>query len=140
MNFSSSKSDASLASSFYVSRSRVDAEIVKSIVGASRISNARTGLTGGMLFTGNYFAQVLEGPIDKLHSAMKAIAADNRHDSMVQILLTETETREYGDWTMGYIRAPEADVLIENIVAGKSNEKQTKFMHYLLKEWIAGGV
>ena len=49
------------------------------IVEQATSANTRAGLTGALMFSGNRFAQMLEGPSNALDALMERIAADPRH-------------------------------------------------------------
>jgi hypothetical protein len=56
---------------FYVSRTRlVDDFDIQSIVQASRTRNARLDVTGVLAFSGDHFAQLLEGLVPDLQALM----------------------------------------------------------------------
>lgn len=78
-----------------------------------RENNARSQLTGMLLYREGRFLQVLEGPEAALRHRMSVIAADPRHLD-VRILLQETIDRRYfPDWTMGY--EPVSDKMADEI-------------------------
>ena len=124
---------------FYVSKARVGLEEVKRIVAAARAANPVKGLSGGMLFTGNYFAQFLEGPPSVLVETMAAIAADARHEAVLELSAGQEAKRQFEAWTMGYISAPQADRFINDIFEQRADERQVNTLRHLLKEWITGG-
>jgi hypothetical protein len=90
----------------YVSRPRADlppAEISRIVV-KSRINNARDGLCGVLVYTGTDFAQVIEGPSDRVEALWNRIKLDDRHQD-VALLFDETteEAPWFPDWRMGYL-------------------------------------
>lgn len=79
-----------------------DDEGLGALLTLCRENNARTRLTGMLLYRNGRFLQVLEGPEQILRQRMSIIAADPRHLDL-QILLQETiDQRHFPDWTMGY--------------------------------------
>lgn len=90
----------------YISRSAVPENeadrIVASIVEVSQARNAREGLTGALMFTGEDFAQVLEGDMVAVLRLMADIARDQRHADVEIIEQGHVPVRYFGDWTMGY--------------------------------------
>ena len=66
---------------FYVSRASTpyDDESVRTILETSRINNVRDDITGCLLFSGRYFAQVLEGRAEVTSRKLEIIRADPRH-------------------------------------------------------------
>lgn len=95
-----------LLSFLYVSRStlspRTAAPTVEQIVAGSRARNAALGLTGALLFTGEYFAQVLEGEAASVDALMHRIARDPRHEQIIIVAREPIAIRRFIDWSMAY--------------------------------------
>lgn len=95
-----------LETALYVSRSTLEPvvaqDVVAGIVAAARQRNAAAGLTGGLLFTGRHFAQVLEGSPPALDALLDRIAADSRHAAMTLLHRRPIPQRFFSDWTMAY--------------------------------------
>lgn len=109
---------ADLSSVFYVSRARANSAQVEGIVGHSRRNNLARGMTGGMFYTGNYFAQVLEGPAETVVRTLAAIRADDRHEGMRILAEGPQAVRRFAVWTMGFVVLPFADQIILPLMAG----------------------
>jgi Sensors of blue-light using FAD len=96
----------SLISLLYVSRSTGLADTVKdnvrSIVAASRARNPCLGLTGALLFTGEHFAQVLEGAASLVDQMLDHVAKDPRHDSVMVVAREPIVARRFNNWSMAY--------------------------------------
>lgn len=94
-----------MKSVLYVSKANLSeanaGEVVSQIVAVSRERNARLDVTGMLIFTGDHFAQVLEGPEAGLDLLMPSIRRDERHHSL-QESAQRIETRSFGEWRMGY--------------------------------------
>lgn len=75
---------------------------VDDIVTHARINNSRLGLTGALLFTGLYFAQILEGPTAIVDELMEHIGADPRHSALVIVAKSPVADRLFPDWQMAY--------------------------------------
>jgi len=89
----------------YVSRPRPDlrpAEISRIVV-KSRVNNQRDGLTGVLVYTGNDFAQVIEGPSDRVEALWDRIKRDDRHQDVALLFDETSETPWFPDWRMGYL-------------------------------------
>ena len=76
---------------------------VAGILRGSRANNAKSGLTGVLLFDGNHFLQAVEGPLAELERVYETIARDRRHEEIVLIDLSCIEAREYDAWSMGFL-------------------------------------
>ncbi len=75
---------------------------VQTILAASRVNNARDGITGGLLFSEGCFAQVLEGPTDAVEAAFERIQCDDRHSEVTVLQVGPITTRDFPDWSMGF--------------------------------------
>ena len=60
-------------------------EAVDAILAASQRNNAHAGVTGALMFTDGFFAQVLEGSMAAVEQVFERIQLDDRH-SEVQLL------------------------------------------------------
>lgn len=129
-----------IAHVFYVSRALVTKDEVFSIVLKSRTSNAAGGLTGGLLYTGNFFAQDIEGPASALDAKMEVISKDLRHEKVTVVCAGLRTKRRHGGWSMGYLNAPAAESLIAQLIDGTIATGKSAQLQFLLLEWIAGGV
>lgn len=93
-----------LLSIVYTSRATepLDADALGRLLATSRTSNAAEDVTGFLLHREGRFIQFLEGPERTVRRLVQKISSDPRH-SRVRILLEDfVETRNYGEWTMGY--------------------------------------
>jgi hypothetical protein len=98
----------------YCSRSRLhgsDEEVqasIASILATSRRSNQKVGITGALIFDGEGFAQVLEGPRGAVERTYASIRIDTRHHSVTLLEQAYQPERHFADWFMAYF---DADVL-----------------------------
>ncbi|KJQ54724.1 BLUF domain-containing protein [Microbacterium sp. SA39] len=67
-----------------------------------RALNEAKELTGMLLYRGERFIQVLEGPADVVRRLARTIERDPRHHSMRVLLEEPLDERRFADWTMGY--------------------------------------
>lgn len=95
-----------LVSLLYVSRSTLSAAsavaVVEQIVAGSRARNPGLGITGALLFTGEHFAQVLEGPAAAVDTLMASVTRDPRHEEITVAARTPIAERQFGRWSMAY--------------------------------------
>lgn len=77
------------------------------LLAAARSNNARDGLTGALLYSGERFVQILEGPDAAVRSKMDAIVSDPRHRSLEIMREQEVPERQFPEWTMGFRSEPE---------------------------------
>lgn len=91
----------------YVSKSMLPAatadEAVRQISAASVLANSRTGLTGALVFTGNHFAQILEGDSAEINKLMAVIQQDGRHTELRIVDRKDIAQRRFSDWNMAYM-------------------------------------
>ncbi|MGE0222214.1 MAG: BLUF domain-containing protein [Acetobacteraceae bacterium] len=93
----------------YLSRSRMSAqpedvaEELRDILAVARTFNARAGITGALLFSGERFAQVLEGPRQAVLTLMDHIRCDRRHHDVVILQEGYVAVRNFGSWSMAFM-------------------------------------
>jgi len=103
---------------FYISRSLARPDELDELLHLARQLNERRGVTGALLFTGGYFAQLLEGPATALAETMAAIRRDRRHEAIHELLATPIAQRRCGAWSMAFVSTPGADDLIQHLLTG----------------------
>jgi len=90
----------------YLSESHIeeaDAQLVVSqIVANAQINNARLGITGALIYTGEHFAQVLEGSPETIQMLMARIVADFRHQNVVVVDQSPIDGRRFPEWSLAY--------------------------------------
>lgn len=72
---------------------------------ASRF-NARTGITGILLFDGQYFVQLLEGPVDAVDRLVGRIVDDPRHAEVLVLVDEIARRRGLARWAMQALWMP----------------------------------
>ena len=99
----------------YFSRNRIagggaaiDAEIA-AILARARRNNARNGITGALLFSAGFFAQVLEGPLAAIERVFERIQCDPRHGEVTILQAGPIERRVFPDWSMGFAGTDASD-------------------------------
>jgi hypothetical protein len=90
----------------YVSRSTLpslsaDAE-VRSLVESARSKNATLGITGALIFTGDHFAQIIEGPDAQIDGLMAQVLHDPRHHSIQHFEDLDVPGRHFATWSLAY--------------------------------------
>lgn len=71
-------------------------------------ANARMGVTGVLIHSGERFLQAIEGPAPAIEILLRRIQSDSRHGQMQVILDEPAAGRLFEEWNMGLIRAPES--------------------------------
>lgn len=102
---------------FYVSRAKpaVTDWNVQQIVVLSSRNNSHHEVSGCLLYSGQHFAQTLEGSYEVLESLLGRLRDDKRHSEMRILLDTFVDKRRYAGWSMGYVRNPALTDELESI-------------------------
>ncbi len=74
---------------------------VRELLIKAQINNHFNDVTGLLLFDGDSFVQVLEGPKDKVMALFEKIARDPRHMRFTTLMEREIPQRDFGQWSMG---------------------------------------
>jgi Sensors of blue-light using FAD len=85
-------------------RSRVARKVrfadAEAIAAAAAENNAKSSISGLLLYTPTYFVQVLEGNRGAVESAFARISKDTRHEQVETLAATEIEEPQFGSWGM----------------------------------------
>ena len=83
----------------YVSQLRPESgvEVVKDIVAVSRRTNPARGITGALLFDGEHFGQLLEGPEPDVTALMQRIETDPRHHQVTLLFSGPADAARDGE-------------------------------------------
>ena len=76
---------------------------IDDILEKSRRNNMRVGITGALLFNAGCFAQILEGPLDKVEQTFERIQQDERHSDVSLLALESVQKRSFPNWAMGFV-------------------------------------
>lgn len=76
---------------------------LRALLAASHARNEREGITGMLLYKDGNFMQALEGSEAAVMAVQNRIAHDRRHRGIVTICTGTTETRQFPNWTMGFV-------------------------------------
>ena len=74
-----------------------------SIVKLALEKNSRRALTGCLIFSGDYFAQLLEGEEHDLLPVIGLIRKDVRHRQIATVYEGYSESRRFPEWSLAYI-------------------------------------
>ncbi|MBP0618300.1 BLUF domain-containing protein [Jiella mangrovi] len=106
---------ASLYRLVYYSRNHVSGDAaefathVDDILAKSRQNNRRDEITGALLFNAGCFAQVLEGPLEKIEATFERIQQDDRHGDVSLLALNSIAARSFPNWAMGFVGTSNGD-------------------------------
>ncbi|WP_036302218.1 BLUF domain-containing protein [Methylotenera sp. L2L1] len=77
---------------------------IADILGKSQKNNDEAGITGILVYGGQLFMQVLEGPELAVLKLYVTICEDARNSLNKIIYISYTDKRMFGDWSMGIIQ------------------------------------
>lgn len=90
----------------YVSKSLLtypeDEREIAAIVEVALKRNLFLHVTGALISTPHYFAQILEGPSAAIDALMLSISRDPRHHDIQVIEKLDRDQRRFGKWSMAY--------------------------------------
>ncbi|TPW78534.1 BLUF domain-containing protein [Schumannella sp. 10F1B-5-1] len=75
----------------------------------SRAANRDRAITGMLLYDRGRFIQILEGPMDAVRDLLDRIREDPRHSGMRVLMDEVIDRRQFAEWSMGFLPAPDAD-------------------------------
>lgn len=86
--------------------------VVKQIWQTSRQRNAKLGLTGAVIFDGERFCELLEGPTLDISTVYRDVEVDARHTALrVLHIASAGSPRRQAQWRSGYCDASALDLL-----------------------------
>lgn len=113
--------------SYPMTRSDID-----DIANVASVRNAKVGVTGAFMVTGNVFFQVIEGPAAAVDTLFAAIAADKRHrDVMCLGVQTGRSERIFPQWSMARValestpEAADAEAMLVRLASAADEERAT---------------
>lgn len=108
---------------FYVSRASqgMNEASVRPILYTSQQNNRRQDVTGCLLFSGQHFAQTLEGDAGVITELVRKIAADPRHHDVVVLVDRSVDTRLHPYWSMGFLYNLGLADQVEELLSGKAS-------------------
>ncbi len=83
-------------------------EQLETLLQRARSHNATLGISGVLLFHEGTFFQVLEGKRADVQGLFDMIVRDPRHNNVLVLVQRETDHRNFGNWSMGFIRSRQA--------------------------------
>lgn len=87
----------------YVSEMGVpDADEVGRICAQSRVNNLRDAISGLLVFDGQCFCQLVEGPGPKIVDLRRRLERDPRHRAMRVLQFGLATERRFASWRLGY--------------------------------------
>lgn len=75
---------------------------MRDLVREARQRNQSLDLTGALIFTGDHFAQLLEGPAGHVDMVTASIMRDRRHSAMRSFQEESRARRLFPEWSLAY--------------------------------------
>ncbi|WP_415905490.1 BLUF domain-containing protein [Neptuniibacter sp. QD48_55] len=76
---------------------------IEAIIEIARKNNRKHNVTGMLCFNRKYFLQCLEGSRTQVNKIYYNILNDPRHSNIIMLDYKEISTREFCEWSMGYV-------------------------------------
>jgi hypothetical protein len=130
---------------FYVSKKALawpyDAPDVDAITAVALSRNASLDVTGALISTDHYFAQILEGPEAAVDDVMASILRDARHHSVKVLADCEEEERWFAQWSLAFAgRSSPVSSLFEPLLADPpQTPKETTWLMRMIQALIPPG-
>ncbi len=83
---------------------------LRALLDTSRRNNARSGITGMLLYKDGNFMQVLEGPAASIRDVHERIGRDPRHTGLITLMERPIAQRQFTDWSMGFRNLADAEL------------------------------
>lgn len=101
-------------------------QAIESILKIARAKNAELDITGALLYSGGYFSQVIEGPMDPLEELFEVIQNDPRHSEVKVLHFNPVEARYFSDWSMALAGVEDRMLLGIDKILKSPDELKTK--------------
>ncbi|WP_455810689.1 diguanylate phosphodiesterase [Pseudomonas graminis] len=97
----------------------VSPHFLERLAGKAQRFNETVNVTGILLFDGDYFFQILEGPSESIDQVFRRVSADPRHTQIVQLMRDYAPDRRFGKLGMAVIdmRNATAEAIIEQVLS-----------------------
>ena len=73
---------------------------IESLLAVARKKNKSLNITGALLYSGGYFSQVIEGPMEAIEELFETIQNVPRHTEVTVLHFNPLENRSFSDWAM----------------------------------------
>jgi hypothetical protein len=99
-------------------------------------------VTGCLTFTGNHFAQILEGREDAIDELRRRISIDHRHADVRVLLERGLTLREYPLWSMAFLDSLELADEIRGLIdpVPPTSRKMFQVMSRLKPDTVMGAL
>ncbi len=103
--------------------------VVGAITKAARVNNGKQGISGLLIFDGVRFAQMLEGPADRIDDLLVKLQADSRHANMKSLALHDQHgPARFKGWGLGFLLLEEESQGIPHLSTQTGEDAITTFL------------
>ena len=99
---------------------------LKQILSSCAKNNPQNGISGALLFSQKYFAQILEGDRKAITETFIRISQDNRHSDIVILNSMPIDKRQFLNWSMTFAGQTEVADLLYNEYSPTTNFNPAK--------------
>ena len=89
-----------------------------------RPANAKARVTGILLYVGQSFLQLLEGPAASVDAIFARIVSDSRHTKVSRLTREPVSERQFPDWTMDFVAIHPVDA---GVLIGRADSCENDF-------------
>jgi Sensors of blue-light using FAD len=93
-----------------ISSTPMQQEDLQDLLERAQLNNARSGITGALVYVDGCFLQVLEGEEGAVQGLMERISVDLRHETITVLQAQAVGTAAFANWKMAYVSATSAEV------------------------------
>ncbi|HWV09801.1 MAG TPA: BLUF domain-containing protein [Pseudomonas sp.] len=79
---------------------------IREFLPRARAHNDAHSITGALLFDGEHFLQILEGPAAQIDALIARISSDARHSQVTLLAALDLPQRAFSGFSMGYLYEP----------------------------------
>lgn len=106
---------------------------LRDLLKQARENNGARSITGALLFDGERFIQLVEGPAAVIDALARRLREDSRHHAFTVLGEGPVATRRHRRWTAGYVEIDRVDEFERAVAdgAGGTDAALTAFDHLL---------
>lgn len=101
---------------YSISETEITEQSISGILEPSRINNAKTNITGCLLYHKKVFLQLLEGEAEAIRKLYKIIQKDKRHSNVTLIIEENIKERTFPGWSMAFHEFQENKASLDKFV------------------------
>jgi hypothetical protein len=92
-------------------RPKMTSDQLDALLAESRVRNAKTDITGILLYGDGNIVQAIEGEPSAVEHLFESIQNDPRHTDVTRIIDLTVDRRDFPDWRMAFAHQPHAEAI-----------------------------